>query len=404
MKETWEWTEDDILSLIHNNVGESTTLEYKACDALDKTAGKKKEISKDVSAFANSAGGTIVYGVTENSAHEPEAIDSGFDPNDISGEWLEQIINSNIERRISGIIINTVALPKTHPGNVLYVVYIPESKLAPHMAADDRFYKRFNFQSVPMKEYEVRNLMRREHYPSREVVCAWRDTVINPLLSLLWSVGNYLEEKKWEWDRDKGGLQGLIYIGKRTYSSGNEEEFLELYPHIQMAIEEYDRCVEEVHARYKELFENITASNYVLDVYLKAISSESIQQLRVNFHDKLQHSATDEDVVKALFGGYSNLSREDHLKILSEYIITNRGKMSVMGGSTTAPLWNTYRDKFCIALDYPPLRDYKIKADEAREQLILNGTTLINELKKIRTDLARQHGVPVDTPVRDTQF
>src|SRR5947209_20369919 len=168
MKEPWQWTEEDILNLIINKIGESTTLEYKACGALAKTNEKKDEISKDVSAFANSAGGSIVYGVIENKdTHEPEDIDAGFDPRDISGEWLEQVINSKIERRISGVIINTVALPTTRPGKVLYVVYVPESNLAPHMAADDRFYKRFNFQRVAMKEYEVRNLMRQEHYPSQ---------------------------------------------------------------------------------------------------------------------------------------------------------------------------------------------------------------------------------------------
>jgi hypothetical protein len=145
MKQPWEWDEDDILSLIKEQVKESISLDYKQCDSLGHTDRKKDEISKDVSAFANSAGGTIVYGIIENG-HVPVAIDIGYDPNDISKEWLEQVINSRIHRRIDGIRINQVDLPNEQPGKVLYVVYIPQSNRAPHMASDHRFYKRFNFE------------------------------------------------------------------------------------------------------------------------------------------------------------------------------------------------------------------------------------------------------------------
>jgi predicted HTH transcriptional regulator len=79
MKPPWEWEEGDISSMIASQIKESLTLDYKACEALALTDGKKKEISKDVSAFANSAGGTIVYGVQEDK-HVPTRIDVGYDP------------------------------------------------------------------------------------------------------------------------------------------------------------------------------------------------------------------------------------------------------------------------------------------------------------------------------------
>ena len=86
MRNPWEWEEEDIELLIQNGVQESLTLDYKVCGALDRRTSKvdkvKIEISKDVSAFANSAGGVIVYGVTETN-HLPTAIDLGYDPTDI---------------------------------------------------------------------------------------------------------------------------------------------------------------------------------------------------------------------------------------------------------------------------------------------------------------------------------
>lgn len=172
MKPPWEWIENDILALIKNGVREDHTLDYKACGALLPTGKKTKpqiieEISKDVSAFANSAGGTIVYGVIEDK-NVPKSIDAGYDPHgDITKEWLEQVINSSIKRRIDGIRINTVNL--SAPGKVVYVVYIPQSNRAPHMTSDHRFYKRFNFASVPMEEYEVRDTANRSAAPDLKI-------------------------------------------------------------------------------------------------------------------------------------------------------------------------------------------------------------------------------------------
>lgn len=130
MKRPWEWGEEDIQKLIANKVEENLELDYKACDALGRDDKRKREVSKDVSAFANSAGGAIVYGVIEND-HFPREIDVGYRPSEISKEWLEQVINSNIQRRIDGVRINPVSLSGTNTGRVLYVVSIPQSVRAP---------------------------------------------------------------------------------------------------------------------------------------------------------------------------------------------------------------------------------------------------------------------------------
>jgi hypothetical protein len=168
MRDAIEWDEADILSLIKNKVQESLTLDYKKSDALRKTDGKKAELSKDVSAFANSAGGVILYGMEEDK-HYPTKADGGFDPNDISKEWIEQVeqvVNSTIHPKIDGLRINQIALQQRGAGRVLYAVSIPAAtSRAPHQAADKRYYKRYNFQAAPMEDYEIRDIYRRASTP-----------------------------------------------------------------------------------------------------------------------------------------------------------------------------------------------------------------------------------------------
>src|SRR5207245_5939253 len=103
MREPYEWIEADILDLVKDRADESLTLEFKACDSL-RNKKWREELAKDVSAFANSAGGTIVYGIKENKlTHEAEEIDEGYDPKQINKETLQRVIDSRIHRRIEGI-------------------------------------------------------------------------------------------------------------------------------------------------------------------------------------------------------------------------------------------------------------------------------------------------------------
>jgi Putative DNA-binding domain len=165
MKPSQEWLESDIVEMIKNQAKENLNLDYKACAALAKTDGKKTEVSKDVSSFANSAGGVIIYGVSERD-YLPIEIDSGFDPTEISKEWLENIINSNIHPKIDNLHINQIDLKSQGIGKVIYVVTIPQATfMAPHQAQDKRYYKRYNFQSAPMDDYEIKDILNRVRYP-----------------------------------------------------------------------------------------------------------------------------------------------------------------------------------------------------------------------------------------------
>jgi predicted HTH transcriptional regulator len=137
MKDSLEWDEAEVASLIENQVQESLTLDYKRSDALGKTDSKRNELSKDISAFANSAGGVILYGMMEDK-HFPTEMDDGLDPNEISKEWIEQVINSSVYPKVDGLRINQIPLSSKGSGKVLYAIYIPAAtSRAPHQARDN---------------------------------------------------------------------------------------------------------------------------------------------------------------------------------------------------------------------------------------------------------------------------
>lgn len=163
------WSQAKIQNFIDSGIEESLTLEYKSGEALGRSAHQKKEITKDVSAMANSAGGSLIYGIREfgeiEKRHLPEKV-LPVNRTEFPREWIEQIINS-ITPRIDGIVIHSVKLDSGE-SDVIYVVEIPPSNTA-HQANDHRYYKRYNFQSVPMEDYEVRDVMFREQTPDVEV-------------------------------------------------------------------------------------------------------------------------------------------------------------------------------------------------------------------------------------------
>ena len=165
-----ELTFEDIQALVNNEEPESVTLEYKR--EIDASPGGKKELAKDVSAMANSQGGLLVIGLDEEQ-HRPKM------PNTFVGrmlvnhkveEWLDQVLNSNIQQR-TNVHIRPIAVPD-RPDECVVVIHVPPSPRVPHMVTangDNRYYKRHNFQTLPAEEYEVRDMFERSRTMRQEV-------------------------------------------------------------------------------------------------------------------------------------------------------------------------------------------------------------------------------------------
>jgi Putative DNA-binding domain len=387
-KDIQDWTEADLLNLIRINLPESATLEFKGCDSLRKIEKKdwRKEFAKDVSAFANSGGGIVIYGIIENRrTHEAESLDGGFDPAELNIETLEQLANSNIQRRIEGIKYKSISLTGDRTGRYVYLLDIPESSRAPHMAGH-RFYKRYNFESVYMEEYEVRERYRRETFPGKEIVLAWRDDAINPLIATLESENKLLARKQWTWNRSYHSFSGLSQFANKSFSSANEEDFLSRHKEITDLLQEHDSTLKFLNDTGQELFEQLSKSPALEATFATSTSDDSLIRLKSE-NPNVSDAETAEAIFTELFG--TDWDKQDRLDTFAEWGINNKPETNI---NRMIAFWRRNAYNFGIL---PGYSEFYPNGVRAREKLFNTNEALLSSLKRIRKELSEHHNVPV---------
>lgn len=138
---------EDVQLLIQNRIEESITLEYKK--ELDKD---NREIAKDISAFANTEGGILIYGI-ESQDRIPSGINwmvgSGVE------ERIQNVVMTTIQPRLDGIQVLRLHNPNNEQ-EAVFVVNVPKSPQAPHMVFN-RYYSRRGSVSSPMEDVDVKS-------------------------------------------------------------------------------------------------------------------------------------------------------------------------------------------------------------------------------------------------------
>ena len=134
-------SESDLNDLIQAGVPEGLVIEYKR-DPYGNSDAHKKEALKDITSFANSAGGHLIIGVKEAKGIPTELTGlQGVDPDALINR-LESLVRDGVEPRIVGTRMRPVSLSR---GGVAIVIRIPRSWNPPHRVStgrSNRFYLR----------------------------------------------------------------------------------------------------------------------------------------------------------------------------------------------------------------------------------------------------------------------
>ncbi len=145
----------DIEQLISQSVVENKTIEYKQ-NLPENSDTDKKEFLADVSAFANTNGGYLIYGVSESSGKPTDILPIKSTDQDAEIRRLESILQSGIEPRISCEIRSI-----EHEDGFLYLIGVKQSWNIPHRVifkGYDKFYARNSAGKYPLDIDELRNL------------------------------------------------------------------------------------------------------------------------------------------------------------------------------------------------------------------------------------------------------
>ncbi|MEV6809789.1 ATP-binding protein [Streptomyces sp. NPDC051132] len=126
-------TEDDLQRAVENHIPESVDLDWKK-DFYKGTDAGKKELAKDVSAMANTAGGMVVIGVHDGDQDHAHAL-APIDPEPGRGEeWISSVLANWIQPVVPNVGVRLVK-SASKAGKIYWVLTMPTSPQAPHAVA-----------------------------------------------------------------------------------------------------------------------------------------------------------------------------------------------------------------------------------------------------------------------------
>ena len=154
----------EAVETLFNEEAESLSLEYKSGRVFDNLSSTVRcELVKDVTAFANGGGGTLIVGVAEGRDAQ-RSIATGFEPvtnAKVSVEQLTSIIKSNTDPVFGAFHISVLS----HAAGRVFVIQIEQADTAHQNRLDQRYYQRTGVISEPMYDFAIRDVMNRHTRP-----------------------------------------------------------------------------------------------------------------------------------------------------------------------------------------------------------------------------------------------
>ncbi|MGW1346957.1 AlbA family DNA-binding domain-containing protein, partial [Kribbella sp. NPDC002412] len=119
---------DRLISLIDEGLSEEQTLDFKSELYRGNDKGKYS-LASDMAAFANSAGGMVILGVTDTDGRATDV--PGVDITDAERVRMVKILVDNVTPVLPDLTIGSLPHPED-PTRGVYLLVVPPSDAAPH--------------------------------------------------------------------------------------------------------------------------------------------------------------------------------------------------------------------------------------------------------------------------------
>jgi hypothetical protein len=147
-------SESDLSALIDAEVPEGLLVDYKR-DAYGRGDADVKEFLKDVSSFANTAGGHLIIGMDETGGIPTKLTALTTTDLDEELQRLENLARDGIEPRIAGLRIRAVPISS---GGFVIVLRIPKSWNPPHRVSARNTNRIYGRNSAGAYEFSIDEL------------------------------------------------------------------------------------------------------------------------------------------------------------------------------------------------------------------------------------------------------
>lgn len=157
--------EHHLTAFVETGVSENTYLDFKR-DLPGRDNRGTNDLVADVSAFANSSGGDLIYGIDENGAGQAANIVPQGGNMDEEARRVQDVIMNNIEPRVPGVQVVAIQVA----GGFVLIIRVPQSWAGPHrVKTNNAFYLRENGRKRTLDVPEIRGLFLRSEQQSQRV-------------------------------------------------------------------------------------------------------------------------------------------------------------------------------------------------------------------------------------------
>ncbi|WP_066415220.1 AlbA family DNA-binding domain-containing protein [Sutcliffiella cohnii] len=144
---------EDVLALKINGVEEGKSIDFKLEVQLD-IPKNRKEFAADITSFANTTGGDLIIGVSEEQGLIKELHGIEITDKDKFLQRIESILRDAVDPQITGLDMNLY--PIEEQNKYILHIRVPQSYVGPHIVNGEKFYGRNNAGKYQLDFVEIK--------------------------------------------------------------------------------------------------------------------------------------------------------------------------------------------------------------------------------------------------------